>query len=347
MKDFYLKVSGGDKGLRLDQCIIMKLKHSQCFGQSGHAQDEHSFKLQDGVISRSQIQRLINAGRITVNQEPTKAHYKVKEDDLITINIPRLQTPKALPERIPLKIIFEDKDILIINKPAGMVTHPALGNYSHTLVNALLNYGCPLSAVNGPFRPGIVHRLDKDTSGLMVVAKNDFAYCKLAQQFQAHTVQRKYLAIVKGKPAHNAGVIELPISRHPQNRQKMVVSFTKSRYALTRYKVLKSYKHASLLELAPHTGRTHQLRVHLKFSGHPILGDRRYGRTADLNHIFAGEDVAFIGKEAGANPMLLHATALGFCHPRTKEFVEFKSEPPQYFKQALKALEEQPEFKTK
>ncbi len=300
MERFCLKVCREDKGLRLDQYIIKRLKLP---------------------ISRSRIQRLINGQRITVNQRPVKAHYRVKEGDALTISIPQRQPEeKVLPERIPLKIIFEDSEVLVINKPTGMVTHPAEGMYSHTLVNALLNYGCQLSTINGPLRPGIVHRLDKDTSGLIVIAKNDFAHIDLARQFQKHTVKRRYIAIVRGKIPYNEGVIDYPLARHAQNRQKMAVTFFKGRSALTRYRVLKRYKDVSLLELAPHTGRTHQLRVHLKFLGYPILGDRRYGRASDFKRL------------------ALHAVVLGFRHPRTAEFVEFQSDIPECFKDFLKSL---------
>jgi len=299
MENFHLKVAAIDRGLRLDQYIIKNLKFS---------------------ISRSQIQRLIKAGRIFVNQKSAKAHYKVRENDILLINIPKKSLqPEVLPEKIPLDIIFEDEDLLVINKPTGMVTHPAQAEHPHTLVNALLNYGCRLSAINGPLRPGIVHRLDKDTSGLIVIAKNDFTHQNLAQQFRQHTVKRKYIALVKGKVAHNEGAIELPIARDARNRQRMAVSFLeKGKPALTRYRVLKRYKEATLLELSPHTGRTHQLRVHLKFLGHPILGDSRYGRRDEFNRL------------------TLHATVLEFCHPRTGKFVEFQSNVP--FRNFLKSL---------
>ena len=304
MKRLHLQVKKGDKGLRLDQFIIKNLKLS---------------------ISRSRIQRLITAGKITINQKAIKSHYRVKENDTICIQIPPLEKPKVSPEKIPLEIIFEDKDILIINKPTQMVTHPAAGNYSGTLVNGLLNYGCSLSTINGPLRPGIVHRLDKYTSGLILVAKNDFAHHNLAQQFSKHSIVKKYIAIVNGKVAHNEGVIDLPIGRHRQNRQKMAVAFLKkSKSALTRYVVKKRYKQASLLELIPHTGRTHQLRVHLSFYGHAILGDRRYGRATDFHRL------------------ALHATTLGFLHPRSKKYMEFRLDIPDCFKTKLDELNGQP-----
>ena len=300
MEKFYLKVSSIDKGLRLDQYLIKNL---------------------EVPISRSRIQSLIKTGSVIVNHEPAKAHYKVKENDIVLINIPPASRTEVLPQELPLEIIFEDDDLLVLSKPAGMVTHPAGAQYSETLVNALLNYGCQLSTINGPLRKGIVHRLDKDTSGLLVIAKNDFAHQKLAQQFRKHTVKRKYIAMVKGGVAHNEGEIDLPIGRHPQNRKKMAVTFLKkSRNALTRYRVLKRYKNVSLLELSPYTGRTHQLRVHLKFCGHPILGDKRYGKASDFSRL------------------ALHATVLGFRHPRTEEFVEFQSNIPGSFKSFLREL---------
>jgi 23S rRNA pseudouridine1911/1915/1917 synthase len=299
-KNFCLQVGKEDKGLRLDQYIIKNL---------------------DLAISRSRIQQLIREQKITVNGKSTKAHYKVKEEDKLSIAIPAPESPAVLPENIPLDIVFEDEDILVINKPEDMVTHPASGNYSRTLVNALLYYGCSLSTINGPTRPGIVHRLDKDTSGLMVVAKNDFAHQKLAKQFQKHTVERKYVAIVKGRIEHDQGVIDYPLARDPRHRQQFTVSFSKSKDALTRYRVLKRYKKVTLLELAPHTGRTHQLRVHLKFLGYPILGDTRYGKSNDFQR------------------MALHATVLGFQHPRTGEFVQFHSDVPGSFSSYLQGFQ--------
>ncbi len=301
MAKFHLKVAAQDQGLRLDQYIIKNLSIA---------------------ASRSQIQHLIKRGEVLLNQSAVKAHYKVRTNDSLIINIsPKSLEPEVLAERIPLEIIFEDQSLLVINKPAGMVTHPAQGNYSQTLVNALLGYGCRLSKINGPLRPGIVHRLDKDTSGLMVVAKEDSAHQKLARQFSRHTIKRKYIALAKGNIAHNEGVIELPIARDRVNRQKMAVSFReKAKYALTRYKVIKRYAKATLVELTPHTGRTHQLRVHLKFLGHPILGDSRYGRRDKIGRL------------------ALHAKVLGFNHPRTGKFMEFQSEAPDFFRNLAKTL---------
>jgi 23S rRNA pseudouridine1911/1915/1917 synthase len=301
MQKFCLKVTKIDKGVRLDQYLI------------------RTKKLQ---ISRACLQRLIKAKKIFVNQRTVKAHYKVKESDLIEIYIPHIQSqPHVLPKRIPLDIVFEDNEILVINKPAGIVTHPALGNYTHTLVNALLYYGCRLSTINGPLRPGIVHRLDKDTSGLLVVAKNNIAHQNLAQQFSKHTVKRKYIALVEGNVEHNEGHIDFPIGRDKRHRQRMTVNFLKtSRHALTKYRVLKRSKEISLLELIPYTGRTHQLRVHLKYLGHPILGDRQYGRANTFSRL------------------ALHARVLGFRHPRTNKFIEFQTDFPDCFKEFLEKI---------
>lgn len=300
MQKFSFQVLDEDKGLRLDQYVIKKI---------------------DISISRSRIQSLIVSGNITVNQKSAKANYKVKVSDVLLLNIPPAAKPQTDPENIPLEIIYEDEDILIVNKPEGMVTHPAPGNYEHTLVNALLGYGCPLSSVNGPLRPGIVHRLDKATSGVMVIPKNDLTHHRLARQFQKHSIYRQYLAVVEGVISHDEGIIDLPIGRDTQNRQKMVVSFLKqSRHALTKYKVLKRYKQATLVELTPETGRTHQLRVHLKALEHPILGDKRYGKVA------------------GFNRLALHALLLGFKHPRSKKFVQFRSEIPKSFQELLELI---------
>jgi 23S rRNA pseudouridine1911/1915/1917 synthase len=301
MQKFCLKVAEIGKGVRLDQYLI---------------------RYRELQITRARIQRLIKAKKIFVNQKTVKAHYKIKENDLIEIHIPPIQShPHILPERIPLDIVFEDNDILVINKPAGIVTHPALGNYDHTLVNALLYYGCRLSTINGPLRPGIVHRLDKDTSGLLVVAKNDIAHQNLVQQFSKHTVKRKYIALVKGSVEHNEGNIDFPIARDRQHRQRMTVSFLKtSRHALTKYRVLKRSKEASLVELIPYTGRTYQLRVHLKYLGHPILGDKQYGRASTFSRL------------------ALHARVLGFQHPRTDKFVEFQTDFPDCFKEFLEKI---------
>lgn len=265
--------------------------------------------------SRSFIQRLILEGHIRVNQTVVKPHYKLKGGENISLSIPPQPPLEILPENIPLDIVFEDDDLLVVNKPAGMVVHPAAGNYSGTLLNALL-FHCPeLSKPRDDLRPGIVHRLDKDTSGLIVVAKTDAAFQVLKRQFCNHRVKRRYIALVKGKVELDQGAIDLPISRDKGNRQKMAVSSESKKRATTYYKVVRRFDNLTMLELTPKTGRTHQLRVHFSFIRHPILGDRKYGgRTREINR------------------QALHALSLGFYHPRSNKFVEFSSELPQDIK---------------
>jgi 23S rRNA pseudouridine1911/1915/1917 synthase len=242
-----------------------------------------------------------------------KAHYKIKTGEVYRLQIPDQQTLLIAPEDIALDIRFEDEDVVVVNKPAGMVVHPGAGNYHGTLVNSLI-FHCPtLSSIN-PLRPGIVHRLDKDTSGLIVVAKNNLSHHYLSHQFAQHSILRQYVALVKGKVELNADVIELPIGRHPRQREKMSVSFIKQhKYAKTKYRVLKRNPHITLLELTPFTGRTHQLRVHLSYIGHPILGDKKYGRDTKFSR------------------MALHAYRIGFVHPRSNKFIEIKTDIPKEF----------------
>lgn len=299
MKEFFLKVAPKDAGMRLD---LYLLKFSQV----------HNLGL-----SRNSIQKLIEDKHVILEGRILNAHYKVRAGGVFKLQIPSKPSLSILPEDIPLDILFEDEDVLAVNKPVGMVVHPAAGNLRGTLVNALL-FHCPsLSDVN-PARPGIVHRLDKDTSGLIVVAKNNLSHQELARQFAQHSVLRKYVALVKGRVELNEDVIELPIGRHPRQRQKMgVVFITKHRYAKTQYKVLKRTPNLSLLELTPYTGRTHQLRVHLSFIGHPILGDDKYGRDTSFSRL------------------ALHAYKIGFTHPRTKKFMKFSTAIPQDFLEAI------------
>jgi len=272
-------------------------------------------------ISRTYIQKLVNARKISINGTILlRPHHKVKTGDAINIVIEDKKNNVSAPEDIPLDVIYEDRDLAIINKPAGLVVHPAPGNYEHTLVNALLFRFSELSDIN-PSRPGIVHRLDKDTSGLLVIAKNNFSHLNLAKQFAKHTIKRKYIALVKGEVSFDEDVIELPIARHAYRRKDMSVAFgEKSKYAKTYYRTLRRNKELSLLELEPFTGRTHQLRVHLAFLGHPILGDTKYGR----NNAFSR--------------MALHAKYLGFFHPRTNKFVDFFSDYPVEFKEFLSKI---------
>jgi len=300
MQEFRLKILPQDAGKRIDSFL------------------REFFKNRNLGISRTSIQRLILEGKvISGNLNKIKPHYKVRANEAIKVIIEDKKTNKPLAENIPLEIIYEDKDLAIINKQPGLVVHPAPGNYEHTLVNALLYHFKNLSDIN-PQRPGIVHRLDKETSGLLVIAKNNFSHLDLAGQFAKHTIQRRYVALVKGSMEFDEHVIELPIGRDPVKRKNMSVGFGhKTKYAKTYYRTLKRTKNFSLLELAPFTGRTHQLRVHLAFLGHPILGDTKYGKNNDYKRL------------------ALHAKHIGFIDPRTKKLVDFSCPAPKEFLQFI------------
>lgn len=299
MKGYEFQVSPADSGKRLDIYLVDKFSHR---------------------YSRSFIQELVSSGYVLLNGKSAKAHHKVEKGNLISANIvERPSLENILPENIPLDIIFQDDYLLVINKPAGMVVHPASGNYSGTLVNALLYHCKNLPTVSGSLRPGIVHRLDKDTSGLMVVAKNNEAHYRLAEQFQDHTIKRKYVALVKGEVELDEGGIDLPIARHPRNRERMAISYANAKDAQTIYRVLKRFSGYTLIELIPKTGRTHQLRVHLAYIGHPILGDIKYGVRSDK-----------ISRPA------LHAQVLGFSHPATGKYIEFFTDLPADMKGLIK-----------
>ena len=270
-----------------------------------------------GGLSRSYVQRLITENNVLLNGNPTKSHHIIHEGDIIEIEFPGPKELHVLPEDIPLNIVFEDEYIMVVNKPAGMVVHPAPGNYSGTLVNAMLYHCSNLAerhgnqqSAEGGFRPGIVHRIDKDTSGLLVVAKDEHILALLAKQFKNRTIRRKYIALVKGIMQLDEGDIKLPIGRDKRNRQKMAVTYALGKEAMTHYKVLKRFKDFTMVELTLGTGRTHQIRVHMAYMGHPVLGDSRYGGTGK------------IGRQA------LHAQTLGFSHPVTKKYIEFSSPLP-------------------
>ena len=277
-------------------------------------------------FSRTRISLLIEEGNVFVNEKEAKGSYKVKENDEIKINIPEVKELEIKKEDIPLDIVYEDNDILIINKPQGMVVHPSNGHFEHTLVNAILYHCHSLSGINGVSRPGIVHRIDKDTSGLICVAKNDMAHHALAEQLKDHTMARTYIALVRGVISENSGEINLPIGRDPNNRQKMGVTRSNSKEAITYFKVLKRYKEHTLVECHLKTGRTHQIRVHLSYIGYPVEGDPLYcGRKFDTLY---------------KNGQLLVATSLKLIHPSTHKEMEFHIELPQYFKDILNQLEE-------
>lgn len=274
-------------------------------------------------LTRSSVQKLIENENVTVNGNITGKNYKLKTNDEIIVVIPEPEPLSVDAENIPLDIVYEDDYLLVVNKPKGMVVHPAPGNYSGTLVNALM-YHCKdsLSGINGVLRPGIVHRIDKDTSGLLIVAKNDVAHQHLAAQIKEHSFTREYEAVVVGMLKNNEGDIELPIGRHPVNRKQMAVTYKNSKPAKTHYKVLKSVDGLSHIRLTLFTGRTHQIRVHMSYLGHPVAGDLVYGRAG--------------GKYKSLGGQCLHAKKIGFIHPKTLEYIEFESELPEYFESFLK-----------
>lgn len=271
--------------------------------------------------SRSQIKQLLDGGNITVNGKTEKAKYKVKSGDVIRLEEPETKTLELRPENIPLDIVYEDDDVIVINKPQGMVVHPAPGHDEHTLVNALL-YHCPLSTINGTFRPGIVHRIDKDTSGLLMVAKNDKAHRSLAKQLKDKTNIREYVALVHGRIAEDDGTINAPIGRSLKDRKKQAV-VKDGRNAVTHFEVLKRYRDYTLVKCILETGRTHQIRVHMKYIGHPLVGDPLYGPKKTIK----------------GNGQFLHAGKLGFVHPTTGKLLIFEAPLPKIFQECLEKLD--------
>lgn len=274
-------------------------------------------------VSRSLIQDLIKDGYILVNGNNIKANYILKENDDIKVTITDPEVSDITPQNIPLDIYYEDEDVIVVNKPSGMVVHPGCGNSDNTLVNALMYHCDDLSSINGVIRAGIVHRIDKDTSGLLVSCKNDNAHRNLSEQFANKTVKRKYYALVHGVINHNLGKIDAPIGRDLSNRQMMGV-VSKGKHAVTHFKVLERFSDCTLVELQLETGRTHQIRVHMKHIGFPLVGDPIYGPK----------------KVVGDHGQFLHAKTLGFTHPTTGKFLEFESPLPDYFESYLKHLRE-------
>lgn len=295
MKEFNFTVEESDVGIRLD-LYLARYASEKKIG-----------------ISRTAIQKLVREGKVTLDGVPISVHHKIKVGELFNVKFEETKPDNLEPEPIPLDIIYEDNDLAVINKPSGMVVHPGAGNAQHTLVNALLYHFKDLSHIQ-PNRPGIVHRLDKDTSGLLLIAKNDKAHLALVKQFAEHSIKRQYTALVKGRMEFDENVIEVPLGRHSKNWKKVSVDFgTTGKYAKTHYRTLKRTQKASLIQLNPTTGRTHQLRVHLDFIGHPILGDSKYGR----NNAF--------------DRLALHANYIGFMHPTTLKFMEFSLPIPEEF----------------
>ncbi len=267
-------------------------------------------------ISRNKIQKLINDNNILVNGKSVKASYIVRVDDLIECDFEYKEKIDILPEDIPLDIVYEDDDLLVVNKPSGMVVHPAVGNYSHTLVNALMYYCNNLSQVNGVIRPGIVHRIDADTSGLLLVAKNDMAHVDLAKQISEKSVKREYITLVDGVIKEDTATIDAPIGRDVKNRKKMCVTADNSKDAITNIRVIERYKNSTLITCSLLTGRTHQIRVHMNYIGHSVINDPVYGSKKLIDPLFG---------------QMLHARKIGFVHPRTHEYMEFSCEPPEKF----------------
>src|SRR5215471_10394766 len=298
-----LVVSANDAKLRLDQFLAKRLPD----------------------FSRSRLQQLIRDGLVRLNDLTTRPRQIVRRGDKIDFTEPPLEKIETLPEPIPLEILFEDNDLILVNKPPQLVVHPGAGHREHTLVNALLNHCAMLSGIGGKERPGIVHRLDKETSGCLVVAKNDVAHRELSKQFAARTVEKIYLALVAGKLRKAAGVIEEKIGRHPVHRQRMSATTLRGRAAKTEYSVVQSSHRASLIECRLHSGRTHQIRVHLRHLGHPVLGDKVYAPR--------------IAKDFPRQ--MLHAWKLGFRHPRTLEWKNFEAPLPDDFNGALVTIETQ------
>lgn len=296
-----------------------------------HERLDTFLRAQFPAVSRGAIQRLIDEGHITVNGARVKPTHAPKAGERVDVYWPEARTAEARPEEIPLDILFEDKDLLVLNKAAGMVVHPAAGNEEHTLVNALLHH-CQgqLSGIGGVARPGIVHRLDKDTSGCLVVAKNDAAHLALSQQFMERSLDKTYLAIVCGALPHARGEIRAAIARHPSHRKRMAVTEDAGRDAWTSYRVLEALNNATFVEAALHTGRTHQLRVHFQHIGFPIAGDETYG---------ARQTKRLAEKTGWAPPrVMLHAHRIEFVHPRTKRKRKFEAPLPEDFQRMLAAL---------
>lgn len=271
-------------------------------------------------LSRSAVQKLINDNNVTVNNKTVNKNYKIKLNDEIKILMPPPQVLDVKAEDIELDIVYEDNDVAVINKPQGMVVHPAAGHYSGTLVNALMNNVEDLSSINGVLRPGIVHRLDKNTSGLLIIAKNDVAHNFLSECLKEHSINRIYYALVEGVVKNDKGVINAPLGRSEKDRKKRCVTTKNSKEAITNYEVITRFRRYTLVKLKLETGRTHQIRVHMKYIGHPVVGDDVYGK----------ED-----KKFGLKGQLLHSKSIGFVHPSTKEYLEFDSELPEYFVNVL------------
>lgn len=299
-----------------------------CFEITEEQEDERidRFLAQLQSLSRSYIQKMMKEEAVKVNGVPVKGSYRIKTDDLVEFMLPEAVEPDIAPEDIPLDILYEDRDVIVVNKPKGMVVHPAAGHYSGTLVNALLYHcGAELSGINGVLRPGIVHRIDRDTTGSVIACKNDAAHGSIAAQLKEHSVNRKYHAICHGVLKADEGTIDRPVGRHPIDRKKMAVNEKNGKQAVTHYRVLKRFKEYTYVECSLETGRTHQIRVHMASIGHPLLGDEVYSARKCPFQL---------------QGQTLHAKILGFRHPTSGEYIETDAPLPEYFRHLLEILKE-------
>ncbi|MDE5950385.1 MAG: RluA family pseudouridine synthase [Acetatifactor sp.] len=304
MDEFCFQITEEYEGERIDRCMAM---------------------LMDS-LSRSYIQRLIREEHVLVNDRPVKSSYPVQTDDEVRFSLPDSQEPEICPEDIPLDILYEDRDLLVVNKPKKMVVHPAAGHYSGTLVNGIMYHcGNELSGINGVLRPGIVHRIDMDTTGSLIVCKNDKAHNSIAAQLKEHSVTRRYRAICHGVIAEQEGTVDRPIGRHPTDRKKMAVKAGNGKHAVTHYRVLQRFREYTYIECELETGRTHQIRVHMASIGHPLLGDEVYATGRKCPFSLQGQT--------------LHAMTIGFLHPSTGKYLEIEAPLPEYFTHLLDILQ--------
>lgn len=304
MDEFYFQITEEYEGERIDRCMAI---------------------LMDS-LSRSYIQKLIKEGQVLVNGRPVKNSYPVQADDEVRFSLPPSQELQICPEDIPLDILYEDKDLLVVNKPKGMVVHPAAGHYSGTLVNGIMYHcGSELSGINGVLRPGIVHRIDMDTTGSLIVCKNDKAHNSIAAQLKAHSITRRYRALCYGVIEEQEGIVDRPIGRHPTDRKKMAVNERNGKHAVTHYRVLQRFREYTYIECELETGRTHQIRVHMASIGHPLLGDTVYALGRKSPFSLQGQT--------------LHAMTIGFRHPATGEYLEIVAPLPEYFMRLLDILQ--------
>ncbi len=304
MDEFRFQITEEYEGERIDKCMSM---------------------LMDS-LSRSYIQKLIKEGQVMVNDKPVKSSYQVQTDDEVCFFLPDSREPEICPEDIPLDILYEDRDLLVVNKPKQMVVHPAAGHYTGTLVNGIMFHcGNELSGIGGVLRPGIVHRIDMDTTGSLIVCKNDKAHNGIAAQLKEHSVTRRYRAICHGVIPEQEGTVDKPIGRHPTDRKKMAVNEKCGRHAVTHYRVLRRFREYTYIECELETGRTHQIRVHMASIGHPLLGDEVYSQGRKCPFSLRGQT--------------LHAMTIGFIHPSTGKYVEIVAPLPEYFQHLLEILQ--------